>query len=100
MVVNHDIELSETTDVDQWAWAAQYRNRTVAPAFDDESHVMEGWVIPDMTLEQIKRLRVKMRHMHRSQEFNLLYEIPTVTEAFFPPFDLQHSVNQCPCTRE
>ncbi len=80
LVVNHDIELGETTDIEDWEWAAARRTRTLAPCNDGESDVMEGWMVSDFTLEELKRLRVRMRHASRSQEFNLLYQIPTVTE--------------------
>ena len=80
LVINHDIELGETTDVADWDWAAHLRSRKIAPCNDGESHEMEGWMVSDFTLEQLKMLRVKMRHAHRSQEFNLKFQIPTVTE--------------------
>lgn len=80
LVINHDIELGETTDVADWDWAAKLRSRKIAPCADGESHEMEGWMVSDFTLEQLKMLRVKMRHAHRSQEFNLKFQIPTVTE--------------------
>ena len=80
LVVNHDIELAETTDIEDWAWADTYRTRTIAPCFDGESHVMEGYMVSDFTLEQLKKLRVKMRHVERSQEYNLQFQIPTVLE--------------------
>jgi glycerophosphoryl diester phosphodiesterase len=80
LVVNHDIELAETTDIEEWAWADTYRTRTIAPCFDGETHVMEGYMVSDFTLEQLKKLRVKMRHVERSQEFNLQFQIPTVLE--------------------
>jgi glycerophosphoryl diester phosphodiesterase len=37
-------------------------------------------MVSDFTLEQIRKLRVKMRHQNRSQEFNLKFQIPTVGE--------------------
>jgi glycerophosphoryl diester phosphodiesterase len=80
LVINHDIELGETTDVADWAWAAPLRTRTDAPCYDGEPQVMEGWMVSDFTLAQLKKLRVKMRHQNRSQEFNLKYSIPTVEE--------------------
>ena len=85
LVVNHDIELAETTDIEEWAWADTYRTRTIAPCFDGETHVMEGYMVSDFTLEQLKKLRVKMRHVERSQEFNLQFQIPTVLEGDWKP---------------
>lgn len=81
LVVNHDVELHETTDVADWEWAKVLRTRTKAPAADGESDVMEGWMVSDFTLEQIKQLRVKMRDDSRDRNHDLLYEIPTVQEA-------------------
>jgi len=80
LVVNHDVELHETTDVADWEWAAPLRTRTKAPAMDGESATMIGWMISDFTLDQIKRLRVKMRDDSRARDHDLLYEIPTVQE--------------------
>ena len=80
LVVNHDIELHETTDVADWEWAAPLRTRTKAPAMDGELSTMIGWMISDFSLEQIKRLRVKMRDDSRDRDHDLLFEIPTVEE--------------------
>ena len=80
LVVNHDVELSETTDVADWDWARPLRTRTKAPAVDGETSVLEGWMISDMTLDQLKRLRVKMRDDSRDRTHDLLYEVPTVEE--------------------
>ena len=80
LVINHDIELGETTDVADWVWAAPLRTRTVAPCNDGETDIMEGWMVSDFTLPQLKKLRVRMRHVERSQEFNLQFQIPTVSE--------------------
>ena len=80
LVVNHDVELSETTDVADWEWAKPLRKRTRAPALDGEDSVMEGWMINDFTLDQIKSLRVRMRDDSRDRAHDLLYEIPTVQE--------------------
>lgn len=80
LVVNHDVELHETTDVADWEWAAPLRTRTKAPAMDGESSTLTGWMISDFTLDQIKRLRVMMRDDSRARDHDLLYEIPTVQE--------------------
>jgi glycerophosphoryl diester phosphodiesterase len=80
LVANHDIELSETTDVANWEWARDRNTRVVAKCYDGEEDQMEGWIIPDFTLEELKRLRVKMRSSGRDQQFNLQFEIPTVAE--------------------
>ena len=80
LVANHDIELSETTDVSEWAWARDRNTRVVAKCYDGEEDQMEGWMIPDFTLEELKRLRVKMRSSGRDQQYNLKFSIPTVAE--------------------
>ena len=81
LVVNHDIELHETTDVADWEWAATRRTRVRAPCADGESDVEEGWMVPHFTLEELKRLRVKMRpFIGRDHSFDLQFEIPTVRE--------------------
>ena len=80
LVVNHDVELSETTDVADWDWAKPLRTRTKVPTADGEPASIVGWAISDFTLDQIKRLRVKMRDDSRSRSHDLLYEIPTVEE--------------------
>ena len=49
-------------------------------AVDGENDVMTGWMISDMTIDQIKTLRVRMRDDSRDRNFDLLYEIPTVQE--------------------
>ena len=45
LVVNHDIELGETTDVADWAWAASMRTRTFAPCYDGEPNTSKSHVI-------------------------------------------------------
>ena len=80
LVANHDIELSETTDVSEWAWARDRNTRVVAKCYDGEEDQMEGWMIPDFTLEELKRLRVKMRSSGRDQQYNLKFSIPTIAE--------------------
>ena len=47
---------------------------------DGEQSTLIGWMISDFTLDQIKRLRVKMRDDSRDRDHDLLYEIPTVEE--------------------
>ena len=80
LVLNHDIELDETTDVADWAKFADRRTRVVAPCYDGEEDQVEGWMVPDFTLEELKTLRVKMRSAARDQQFNLKFQIPTVGE--------------------
>lgn len=80
LVANHDIELGETTDVEKWAWAERRRTRVVAPCYDGDPDQMEGWMISDFTLEELKRLRVKMRSPARDQSFNLQFQIPSLSE--------------------
>ena len=63
-MINHDIELSSTTDVSD---VYPGRARAVhAPADDGDPVDVEGWVVQDFTLEEIKRLSVHMRHAKRA----------------------------------
>lgn len=81
LVVNHDVDLGGRTDVADWEWAAPLRRRTrAAPCLDGADDVVEGWMVCHLTLDQIKELRVRQPDACRSQEYNLLYEVPTFAE--------------------
>jgi glycerophosphoryl diester phosphodiesterase len=78
LVINHDIELSETTNV---AKVFPGRSREVhSPSDDGDPEHFDGWVIQDFTLEELKQLRVRMRSAKRSMESDDKYEIPTICE--------------------
>ena len=66
LVTSHDVELSTTTNcADVFPGR---RRRVHAPGIDGDPVDIEGWIIPDFTLDEIQRLRVRMRHAKRAQE--------------------------------
>lgn len=75
LVVRHDVNLAETTDVAAHPEFASWK-RTVAVDGVPE----EGWFVADFTLAQLRTLRIVQRYPDRSHVFDGRYRIPTFDE--------------------
>ncbi|GFE69197.1 esterase-like activity of phytase family protein [Chroococcus sp. FPU101] len=69
------IVLSATTNI---ATLAEFADRVTIKMLDGT--LIGGWFADDFTLEEIKTLRARQPRSYRPQEFNDLYEIPTLDE--------------------
>ncbi len=75
LVVRHENEISETTDVARHPELA--RRRTTKRIDGDK---VTGWFTEDFTLSEIKTLRARERLAFRNQDFNGRFEVPTFAE--------------------
>ncbi|MBT9545091.1 MAG: glycerophosphodiester phosphodiesterase [Candidatus Sericytochromatia bacterium] len=73
LVVRHENNLAETTDVAQ-KFAARKRSKTI------DGQRVSGWFSEDFTLKELKTLRAKQRFAFRPQEHNGQHTIPTLEE--------------------
>lgn len=73
LVVRHENELSDTTDV-----ATKYPKRKTKKTIDGQA--VTGWFSEDFTLKEIKTLRTKQRFPFRDQSQNGKHSIPTFEE--------------------
>ena len=81
-IVRHEPLLNNTTDI-----VDRYDRDRSAPAFADRETTKiidgvqyTGFFAEDFTKEEIKTLRARQPHPERSDEFDDLYEIPTMAE--------------------
>jgi glycerophosphoryl diester phosphodiesterase len=75
LIVRHENEISETTDV---AAHPEFASRKTNKKID--GHDVTGWFTEDFTLAEIKTLRAKERLPFRNQSFNGQFEVPTFAE--------------------
>ena len=75
LIARHDVNLAFTTDVAAHPEFAS-RHRTVVVDGVEET----GWFASDFTLAEVKTLRALQPRRERPQEYNALYEIPTLGE--------------------
>lgn len=73
LVVRHENNLAETTDVAQ-KFPARKRSKTI------DGQRVSGWFSEDFTLKELKTLRAKQRFAFRPQQHNGQYPIPTLEE--------------------
>ncbi len=75
LIVRHENEISETTDV---ADRPDLRDRRTTKAIDGRE--VAGWFAEDLTLAEIKTLRARERLPFRDASWNGRFEIPTFQE--------------------
>lgn len=75
LIVRHENEISETTDV---ASRPEFASRRTSKRIDGIG--VKGWFTEDFTLAEIKTLRAKERLAFRRQDFNGRFEVPTFAE--------------------
>jgi glycerophosphoryl diester phosphodiesterase len=75
LIVRHENEISETTDV---AGRPEFSSRRTSKLIDGVE--VTGWFTEDFTLAEIKTLRAKERLPFRGQDFNGLFEVPAFAE--------------------
>lgn len=75
LVARHEPNIVDTTDVDAHP---EFVDRKVTKMVDGVA--VEGYFVSDFTLAEIKTLRAVQPRTYRPQEFNGLYEIPTLEE--------------------
>lgn len=75
LIVRHELNISETTDV---AEHPEFAARRTSKIIDGRQ--AEGWFADDFTLAEIKTLRARQRLPFRPQQFNDRFEIPTFQE--------------------
>ncbi|MSO99213.1 MAG: glycerophosphodiester phosphodiesterase [Rhodospirillaceae bacterium] len=73
LIVRHENELSDTTDVAD-KFPARKSKKTI------DGRRVEGWFSEDFTLAEIKTLRAKQRLSFRSQGDNGKFQVPTFAE--------------------
>jgi glycerophosphoryl diester phosphodiesterase len=73
LVVRHENEISETTDV-----ATKFPAKKTSKIVDGEKK--EGWFAEDLTLKELKTLRAKERLAKRNHQYDGQFEIPTFEE--------------------
>ncbi|MGE3726159.1 MAG: glycerophosphodiester phosphodiesterase [Candidatus Sericytochromatia bacterium] len=73
LVVRHENNLAETTDVAQ-KFAARKRSKII------DGQRVSGWFSEDFTLKELKTLRAKQRFSFRPQQHNGQHSIPTLEE--------------------
>ncbi|MDJ1175978.1 glycerophosphodiester phosphodiesterase family protein [Roseofilum capinflatum] len=75
LVVRHDSELSDSTDIISHPELSHYRTtKTIY------GHTLEGWFTEDLTLAEIKTLRAKEPFSFRSSDYDFQYPILTLSE--------------------
>ena len=75
LVARHEPEIGSTTDV---ASRAEFAARKRTQRIDGQEFT--GWFTTDFTLAELRTLRAIQPRADRSQEFNGLYQIPTLEE--------------------
>ncbi len=75
LIARHEVNITETTDV---ARRPEFANRRTTKIIDGLAE--QGWFADDFTLAEIKTLRAVQRLGFRPQQFNGLYEVPTLHE--------------------
>ena len=75
LVVRHENEISETTDV---AGRPEFRDRRTTKEIDGRP--VTGWFTEDFTLAEIKTLRARERLAFRNHSYDGQFEIPTFRE--------------------
>lgn len=75
LVARHEPDITLTTDVAQKPEFAGRKRRV-----DIDGVVYEGWFTVDFTLAELKTLRAIQPRADRSNEFDGLYEVPTLAE--------------------
>jgi len=75
LVARHEPEIGSTTDV---ASRAEFAARKRTQRIDGQEFT--GWFTTDFTLAELRTLRAIQPRTDRSQEFNGLYQIPTLEE--------------------
>ena len=78
LIARHEVNITDTTDVGNHpAFAARRTTKTIDGAQET------GWFADDFTLAEIRTLRAKQRLTFRPQQFNGLYQVPTLDEVIF-----------------
>jgi glycerophosphoryl diester phosphodiesterase len=75
LIVRHENEISETTDV---AAHPEFANRKTTKKIDGQE--VTGWFTEDFTLAEIKTLKARERLYFRDQSYNGQFEVPTFAE--------------------
>ena len=75
LIARHEPNLTSTTDV---ATRPEFVDRKTTKLIDGSAET--GWFASDFTLEEIKRLRAIQPRAFRAQQYNGLFEIPTLKE--------------------
>jgi glycerophosphoryl diester phosphodiesterase len=75
LIARHEVNITETTNV---ANHPEFADRRTTKVIDGTTE--EGWFADDFTLAEIKTLRAVQRLPFRPQQFDGLYEIPTLQE--------------------
>jgi glycerophosphoryl diester phosphodiesterase len=75
LIARHEVKITQTTDVANHPEFADRRTNKVIDGIPEE-----GWFADDFTLAEIKTLRAIQRLPFRPQQFNGLFEIPTLQE--------------------
>jgi glycerophosphoryl diester phosphodiesterase len=75
LVVRHENEISETTDV---ADRPEFRGRRTTKSIDGRE--VSGWFVEDFTIEEIKTLRARERLPFRDRSYDGRFEVPTFQE--------------------
>jgi glycerophosphoryl diester phosphodiesterase len=75
LIVRHENEISETTDV---ADHPEFSARRTTKRIDGAE--VTGWFAEDFTLAEVKTLRARERLASRNQDFNGRFEVPTFAE--------------------
>lgn len=75
LVVRHDSELSQTTDILTHPELSHYRTPKTL-----YGQTLEGWFTEDLTLAEIKTLRAKEPFSFRSSDYDFQYPILTLSE--------------------
>ncbi len=75
LIARHEVNITATTDVlDHPEFAARRTQKTIDGAIE------EGWFADDFTLAEIKTLRAVQRVPFRPQQFNGLFQVPTLRQ--------------------
>lgn len=75
LIARHEPNLTSTTDV---ATRLEFANRKTTKLIDGAAET--GWFASDFTLEEIKQLRAIQPRAFRAQQYNGLFEVPTLKE--------------------
>ncbi len=75
LIARHEVNITETTDVADHPEFASRKTKKIIDGIGEE-----GWFADDFTLAEIRTLRARQRLLFRPQEFNDLFQIPTLEE--------------------
>jgi glycerophosphoryl diester phosphodiesterase len=75
IIIRHDVFLSRSTDV---ASISKFKHKKTKKNVD--GILIEDWFAIDFTLDEIKELGCIQPYLDRPQQFNSLYQIPTLKE--------------------